>query len=339
MDYRLLLRKWNDGESIVKRIIDVGFFKNEELAIILGTSKRTIERIAAENTESESDEAAGREEALSRSPLSIEVMKTLLRSLRNVRRIQALSARQVWGPNSKERQFDISEEQLGKELKKRGYVYRKKRVVLQLTEAHKEQRMSWARSLIDSDIASWIFSDECYVHLFRNSNLCKEGINATIEEPINLKNLNYDLGRNFYRFWQNALHKEGEVCNQCPGLYQRHSPGLYWTFRWRLHLRSGWGNSPYCKADYGILQRKRDWCEDSIAEEPRSQSNWDDLGQFEEESGEKKAWQQSQTNCCHSGAMGRKFLLRKCKIPFLRWKNEEQGRSLKRKENGVNKLI
>ncbi|CAG9333963.1 unnamed protein product [Blepharisma stoltei] len=146
--------------------------------------------------------------------------------------------------------------------------------------------MSWARSLIDSDIASWIFSDECYVHLFRNSNLswCKEGINATIE----LKNLNYDLGRNFYRFWQNALHKEGEVCNQCPGLYQRHSPGLYWAFRWRLHLRSGWGNSPYCKADYGILQRKRDWCEDSIAEEPRSQSNWDDLGQFEEESGEKK---------------------------------------------------
>ncbi|CAG9313654.1 unnamed protein product [Blepharisma stoltei] len=37
-------------------------------------------------------------------------------------------------------------------------------------------------------------------------------------------------GRNFYRFWQNALHKEGEVCNQCPGLYQRHSPGLYWAY-------------------------------------------------------------------------------------------------------------
>ncbi|CAG9323998.1 unnamed protein product [Blepharisma stoltei] len=54
-------------------------------------------------------------------------------------------------------------------------------------------------------------------------------------------------------------------------------------------------------------REKRDWCEDSIAEEPRSQSNWDDLGQFEEESGEKKAWQQSQTNCCHSGVIGRNF--------------------------------
>ncbi|CAG9332833.1 unnamed protein product [Blepharisma stoltei] len=112
-------------------------------------------------------------------------MKTLLRSLRNVRRIQALSA--SLRAQFKRKTVDISEEQLGKELKKRGYVYRKKRVVLQLTEAHKEQRMSWARSLIDSDIASWIFSDECYVHLFRNSNLCKEGINATIEEPINWK--------------------------------------------------------------------------------------------------------------------------------------------------------
>ncbi|CAG9326273.1 unnamed protein product [Blepharisma stoltei] len=215
-------------------------------------------------------------------------MKTLLRSLRNVRRIQALSARQVWGPIQKKDSWDQRRTARKRAEEEEGYVYRKKRVVLQLTEAHKEQRMSWARSLIDSDIASWIFSDECYVHLFRNSNLCKEGINATIEEPINWKTSIMIWGGIFYRFWQNALHKEGEVCNQCPGLYQRHSPGLYWAFRWRLHLRSGWGNSPYCKADYGIFQRKRDWCEDSIAEEPRSQSNWDDLGQFEEESERKE---------------------------------------------------
>ncbi|CAG9323997.1 unnamed protein product [Blepharisma stoltei] len=106
MDYRLLLRKWNDGESIVKRIIDVGFFKNEELATILGTSKRTIERIAAENTESESDEAAGREEALSRSPLKhwsdedfAEVIKGMWEGYR------LCQQGKFWGPNSKERQL------------------------------------------------------------------------------------------------------------------------------------------------------------------------------------------------------------------------------------------
>ncbi|CAG9317540.1 unnamed protein product [Blepharisma stoltei] len=187
MDYRLLLRKWNDGESIVKRIIDVGFFKNEELATILGTSKRTIERIAAENTESESDEAAGREEALSRSPLKHWSDEDFAEVIKECEKDTGFVSKASLRAQFKRKTVDISEEQLGKELKKRGYVYRKKRTVLQLTEAHKEQRMSWARSLIDSDIASWIFSDECYVHLFRNSNLCKEGINATIEEPINWK--------------------------------------------------------------------------------------------------------------------------------------------------------
>ncbi|CAG9318225.1 unnamed protein product [Blepharisma stoltei] len=309
MDYRLLLRKssGNDGEGIVKRIIDVGFFKNEELATILGTSKRTIERIAAENTESESDKAAGREEALSRSPLKHWSDEDFAEVIKECEKDTGFVSKASLRAQFKRKTVDISEEQLGKELKKRGYIYRKKRVVLQLTEAHKEQRMSWARSLIDSDIASWIFSDECYVHLFRNSNLswCKEGINATIEEPINWKTSIMIWGGISIVFGKMLFIKKEKY--QCPGLYQRHSPGLYWAFRWRLHLRSGWGNSPYCKADYGILQRKRGWCEDSIAEEPRSQSNWDDLGQFEEESGEKKAWQQSQTNCCHSGVMGRNF--------------------------------
>ncbi|CAG9318797.1 unnamed protein product [Blepharisma stoltei] len=101
--------KWNDGESIVKRIIDVGFFKNEELATILGTSKRTIERIAAENTESESDEAAGREEAL-------EVIKEFEKDTGFVSKASLRA-------QFKRKTVDISEEQLGKELKKRGYVY------------------------------------------------------------------------------------------------------------------------------------------------------------------------------------------------------------------------
>ncbi|CAG9320313.1 unnamed protein product [Blepharisma stoltei] len=194
--------KWNDGESIVKRIIDVGFFKNEELATILGTSKRTIERIAAENTESESDEAAGREEALSRSPLKHWSDEDFAEVIKECEKDTGFVSKASLRAQFKRKTVDISEEQLGKELKKRGYVYRKKRVVLQLTEAHKEQRMSWARSLIDSDIASWIFSDECCVHLFRNSNLswCKEGINATIEEPINWKTSIMIWGGKFLSF-------------------------------------------------------------------------------------------------------------------------------------------
>ncbi|CAG9323898.1 unnamed protein product [Blepharisma stoltei] len=131
-------------------------FKNEELATILGTSKRTIERIAAENTESESDEAAGREEALSRSPLKHWSDEDFAEVIKECEKDTGFVSKASLRAQFKRKTVDISEEQLGKELKKRGYVYRKKRVVLQLTEAHKEQRMSWARSLIDSDIASWI---------------------------------------------------------------------------------------------------------------------------------------------------------------------------------------
>ncbi|CAG9313655.1 unnamed protein product [Blepharisma stoltei] len=135
MDYRLLLRKWNDGESIVKRIIDVGFFKNEELATILGTSKRTIERIAAENTESESDEAAGREEALSRSPIKHWSDEDFAEVIKECEKDTGFVSKASLRAQFKRKTVDISEEQLGKELNKRGYVYRKKRVVLQLIKS------------------------------------------------------------------------------------------------------------------------------------------------------------------------------------------------------------
>ncbi|CAG9314447.1 unnamed protein product [Blepharisma stoltei] len=198
--------------------------------------------------------------------------------------------------------------------------------------------MSWARSLIDSDIASWIFSDECYVHLFRNSNLCKEGINATIEEPINWKTSIMIWGGISIVFGKMLFIKKEKYAINAQ-VYIRDILQDYiepldgdYTF-----VQDG-ANSPYCKADYGILQRKRDWCEDSIAEEPRSQSNWDDLGQFEEESGEKKAWQQSQIIAAIQESWD-EISFEEVQNSILKVKNEKAGHWSARRMELISQLI
>ncbi|CAG9312191.1 unnamed protein product [Blepharisma stoltei] len=195
-------------------------------------------------------------------------MKTLLRSLRNVRKGK------LEGPIQKKDSWHQRRTARKRELKKRGYIYRKKRVVLQLTEAHKEQRMSWARSLIDSDIASWIFSDECYVHLFRNSNLCKEGINATIEEPINWKTsimiwggISIVFGKMlFIKKEKYAINAQVYIRDILQG-YIEPLDGDYTFVQDGATAHTARQTMEYCR-------EKTDWCEDSIAEEPRSGPIW-----------------------------------------------------------------
>ena len=160
------VRYTNEEQRIQMRALSkTNLFTNQEIAKMYNFSSRTVQRVC------NNEESIPNKENLSRSPLK-DVSNADFEGFVNYCHV-------LNGSVSKSDLRDylssinisISLTVLAQELKNRGYSYKKQKVVPALTENHRLKRLEHALFLHKIDITNFIFSDESYVKMDRNTIL------------------------------------------------------------------------------------------------------------------------------------------------------------------------